>query len=334
MKKSVLAFLTTMFLAQPIYALEMPFYEDDEEFEHCKKITGSWDQCIPDETKRVLGDIKNHYRIIISDPRMEKWRGSIKANAEALKDMYESWLAYRHRVCSLNNKAMTYTGPLVDPRLSCELYQTFFKRDYTRGIANLLQKKKALEATDLAFLRLPEHDEQYTQCINENKPQQKCIDEEFQRSNEEIKNKYQEMFESEYLGKWNNGSTIEVGNYRDMLDSWVAYRNRICSLAVTAYQAVAAKNEITLNECILTFNRYHTNTMSDILFASGAYLEEGMNDDDDGGEAEGKTIEPLKRHIDAGSAEETSLSTSEEKNEAAENGDDSYEKRYIPAWAR
>ena len=53
MKKSVLAFLTTMFLAQPICALEMPFYEDDEEFEHCKKITGSWDQCIPDETKRV-----------------------------------------------------------------------------------------------------------------------------------------------------------------------------------------------------------------------------------------------------------------------------------------
>ena len=173
MIKSVLVFLVTMFFIKPMYALDMPFYEDDEEFEHCRKMTGDWDRCIPEETKRVLADIKNHYRIIIGDQRMEKWRGSVQANGETLKDMYESWLAFRYRICSLSDKAGLYAGSLVDVRTSCELYEAFFKRDYTRGIANLLQKKKPLEAKDIAFLRLPEHDQTYTQCLDEKQSSQK-----------------------------------------------------------------------------------------------------------------------------------------------------------------
>jgi hypothetical protein len=177
-----------------------------------------------------------------------------------------------------------------------------------------------------------------------------------QRSATYIKDLYKTFSVDEFVGKWNNGPDLSQGNYRDMYDSWIAYRNRICALAVWAYQNAYGPDAITLNQCLQYFNREKVETMENLLYSAHSSLDIGDEEDesvdgpeqidysllpkDDGGEAEGKTIEPLQRRIDASinrEADVMDVAKPAEKpaeSEEAEQNKPQKPSKNIPSWAQ
>ena len=47
-----------------------PDYLDDEEYEQCVKLSQSYDNCIKDESKRILRDVKILYQNLLADGRL------------------------------------------------------------------------------------------------------------------------------------------------------------------------------------------------------------------------------------------------------------------------
>lgn len=351
---SLLAATIMLCKINPVYA-DMPFYQDDEEFHHCTKVS-DWDTCVREETHRDLNDVKRLYQNILGNQQILKWHKVPAENTEILRDMYESWTAFRNRLCSLSNKAGMYLERLVTEKYACNAYYTKHHKDHLERILELMTGNFPKKRTDFKFLELSSHDEEYEQCVA-NPEKRNCIDEELQRSATYIKDLYKTFSEDEYVGKWNNGPDLSKGNYRDMYDSWIAYRNRICALSVWAYKEAYGEDAITLNQCLQYFNREKVETMENLLFSAHSSLDIGVEEEDDsvdgpekidysllpkddGGEAEGKTIEPLQRRIDASieraedvmeapkSAKKAPTSTAEEKTEPQKPS------KNIPTWAK
>ena len=88
-----------------------PEYLDDEAYEQCYKLTHNSDECAKEESQRVLRDIKISYKNLLADGRLNDWNGSVDKNKDMLRDMYESWTAYRNRVCSLNAYVQKIANP-------------------------------------------------------------------------------------------------------------------------------------------------------------------------------------------------------------------------------
>ena len=322
----------------------MPTYPDDEEFTACSRVS-SWDECAKDEAQRALRTVKQQYRTILTTPSILKWQTSAEKNTEMLRDMYDSWTAFRTRLCSLANKASMYVEPLVEEKVSCNLYYILHHRDHLNSILLLMTKKAPSLRQNFNFLKIYDHDAEYEECVSKN--QRNCIDEELKRSSKAIKDYYKTFSEDEFVGKWNNGPDLKKGNYRDMYDSWVAYRNRMCSLAVWAYNDFYGAGTMKLNECLQFYNREKLETMENLLMVAHSSLDDGheadgdspeehrefTTDRDDGGLAEGQTIMPLERNIDFGPANSGDELDSEEPQKSAEK-QPKEEKRHIPAWAQ
>ena len=85
---------------------------DTQEYDTCYKKAVDDDAialCMKDQTKRVLKELQDIYTNISKHPDLEKWNngnGLIKGN---LKDMYNHWLNYRNRFCSLYKLASKNT---------------------------------------------------------------------------------------------------------------------------------------------------------------------------------------------------------------------------------
>ena len=294
---------------------DMPIYSDDEEFKLCTKIS-DWDTCAREEALRDLNIVKRQYQEILSNPVILQWHPKPEENAEILRDMYDSWTAFRNRLCSLSVKASMYLERLVDERYSCPLYYNKHHEDHLARILELMNKKVPVKRSEFKFLDLTSHDDEYAECVA-NPKNSTCLDEELKRSAKYIKDLYKTFSEDEFVGKWNNGPDLSRGNYRDMYDSWIAYRNRICSLAVWAYHYAYGKEAITLTQCLQFYNREKLETMENLLYGAHSSLDIGIEEEDsvdgpqqidpellnfsihdDGGEAEGKTITPLQRRIE------------------------------------
>ena len=210
----------------------------------------------------------------------------------------------------------------------------------------LLQGTAPQIQTDFKFLHIYDHDDEYGQCIQKNK-NDICIDEELKRSTQSIKDYYKTFANDDMVGLWNNGDGLKSGNYRDMFDSWIAYRNRICSLAVWAYQEYYGPQSIRLNDCIQYYNREKLETLMNLIVVAHSTLDQTDFSDNDGGLAEGKTIKPLTHKIDAGQGyaaepleqddqvqEKVSENKPLTKNEAIKQQDKEKNKDVqIPSWA-
>ena len=321
----------------------MPSYDDDEEFKRCNRVTGDSTICVKEQAQRVLNIVKRQYRTILTDSKTLPWTGSAQTNTQTLKDMYESWTAFRNRLCSLSNKATMYLEPLYDAKEACNLYYILHHEDHLNSIILLLQGKATQYITDFDFLKIYDHDDEYEKCIaDENKNYSICIDEELVRSTKDIKNHYKTLSEDELVGKWNNGDGLKSGNYRDMFDSWVAYRNRMCSLAVWAYQNTYGPDAIRLNDCIQFYNREKLETLQNLLVSAHSSLDVFPGDEgieDDGGLAEGQTVVPLKRHINSGlnNADEMLIEEKEivpAEQPLKEQLQPKPQTRKIPSWAK
>ena len=316
----------------------MPNYPDDEEYSACVRATGDYEDCSVQQAKRNLEFVKKQYRVVISNPNIVGWHENISENIATLRDMWESWTAFRTRLCSLSSKAALYLEKLFDEKNSCNSYYISHHKDHLDKIILLLSGKAPANRADFSYLEIYDHDEEYGQCTK-GKDTSKCLEEELKRSTKQIKNLYKTASEDEMIGKWNNGSDLKNGNYRDMYDSWIAYRNRICSLSVWAYKKVYGDKGVSLVQCLQFFNREKLETMENLLISAHSVLDEEIEtDDDDGGEAEGKTIKPLERRFDTEQNKDEVLEADEEvKSAAAEEESEKTtpkKKVNVPSWAQ
>lgn len=329
-----------------------PDYFNDEGYDHCVKITNDYDNCLKEEGQRVLRDVKILYKNILADPQMTSWNGSLEANRDVLRDMYESWSAYRNRLCSLHKVTSKYIGPVFEPEISCVRYMNYVQKDYLSNLLHTLNLKKQnnpyekkLQNGDGGFPYLEFiHDDEYSNCIKDT-DKTECTKKEADKYMLFIKKDLAGFIELPATKKWNNGPDLKNGNYRDMFDSWIAYRNRICSL--TAYiQKTKSNSNYDLNECISFHNIVFEHLLNGYLTDANSYLDEEMlpasDAEEEGGEAEGKKIKPLERKfspnindsLSTGSLvdEGTTENPVEETAEEPKNTDD--RNRKIPSWAK
>ena len=243
------------------------------------------------------------YRNILANRSLLEWNKSIAGNKQILYDMYESWTAYRNRLCALEKLASQYAGPLVDQNMSCTLALMENHLSNLDSIIKLINKDKLPKQSEFPFLRF-EHDEEYQACTknkSKNDPRN-CQKEEMERTNEQIQQKFQEAYNSQFIGAWNNGPNLQNGNYRDMYDSWIAYRNRLCSLAVWAYKRAYGEKSVSMNYCLESFNKSMLINMQNILTSSVTFLDddmpEGLDDYLMEPDEAGKKITPLDRRFD------------------------------------
>lgn len=328
----------------------MPTYPDDDEFVKCNSIMPNPTLCQREQQQRILNRVKKQYQYILSTPASLGWNGSVEENVKVIRDMYESWSAFRNRLCSISKIATKYVEPLYNEEYSCNSYYMLHLEDHLISIYQLLTDSAPKNRDDFKFLHIYDHDEDYDACMTDkNKNKEMCIDEEITRSTQVIKNIYKTMSEDEFLGKWNNSENLKTGNYRDMFDSWIAYRNRICSLAVWSYQRYYGPQSIRINDCIQFYNREKLETMFNLLSVAHSAID-AVEFTTDGGLAEGQTIKPLKKHIDVGKGNEeedlTVIVPLPKPKDASEKepiskadaqkkqADDALKNQQIPSWAK
>lgn len=327
MKIKIIAFILCV-LAFSNANAKMPFYDDDAEFDNCTHLTGDWNRCMSEETSRDLNDIKIIYRDVLSNPKLSGWNPKPEQSRQMLRDMYDSWIAFRNRLCSLSKVASRYTGGWKNEELACTVYYTKHHKDHMRSIINML-RSQAVAADDFIT---DEHDAKYEQCLKEDL-YTKCLMSEYQRSTEEIKELYKKLSTSEYTAAWNNGSDLSNGNYRDMFDSWIAYRNRLCSLSVYAYKNYPARSQLLQNQCLQYLNREKLEALTNLYKLSKRAVSQSkaQKKKADGGKNAGKAIKPLEKRVET--TESLTGNNTVEENKATEptKAEDSSR---LPAWAR
>ena len=339
----MLRFLTVLFLCLMFntnYSQAfMPSYPDGDEYHKCVRATNDYEGCASEQTRQRLNTIKRQYRTILTNPKMIGWHEKISDNTVTLRDMFESWTAFRNRLCSLSNEAAKYIEPVIDEKITCNSYYVAHHQDHLNSIILLLTKNLPQKKAEFEYLTIYDHDDEYSECMK-GKDTSNCLDEELKRSSKGIKNLYKTLLEDEFVGKWNNGPDLKNGNYRDMYDSWIAYRNRMCSLSIWAYQIGYGKDAVKLNQCLQFFNREKLETLQNILMNANSSLDDEYEGeiDDDGGEAEGKTIKPLERRFDTEQKTEDKLEPGENAEplikKAEPKKQEPQKKVEMPAWAK
>lgn len=328
MKIKIFVMLLCLLATSGAFA-KMPLYDDDAEFDNCTRMTGDWSRCMKEETNRDLNDIKIIYRDVLNNQNLNGWNSDIQENKQTLRDMYDSWIAYRNRFCSLSKVAAHYTGGWKDEELSCILYYTKHHKDHIRSIINMLNEKAVAEDNFIA----DEHDAEYQNCIDDG-DKNKCLLSEFQRSSDKIKDLYKKLSESKYTAGWNNGGDLSNGNYCDMFESWIAYRNRLCSLAEYAYKKYPSAQQITKNHCLQHLNKEKLETLNNLYKLSQRAVNrtKAQKKAEDGGKIAGQAIKPLEKRV----ATTESLTANEEikQKTETENTKKDENSSWLPSWAR
>lgn len=316
----------------------MPVYEASDYYYQCLKVARDPDICAKQDINRLSNEIKKQYRVILTNPNIVGWHKDITENTSTMRDMFESWTAFRSRLCSLSHQSAKYLEKLIEEKISCNMYYSQHHNAHLDSIILLLTKQVPENKAQFGYLYIDEHDAEYKDCRKNGS--KNCIEEELQRTNKNIKNIYKTMLEDEYIGKWNNGPDLKEGNYRDLYDSWVAYRNRMCSLSTYAYEVGYGKNAMPNNYCLLFFSLEKLGAMKNILVSAHSSLDDEMvsEEENDGGEAEGKSIKPLERQFDDTSDNKDSLSANEDASSLTKKQENEktipQKKINVPTWAQ
>ncbi len=86
--------------------------QPSQEYEECYTKAQNDNQvalCMKAETARVLKDIQEVYTNLANNPQTKSWNNGNGLLSGNLKDMYDHWIAYRNRYCSLFVKASENT---------------------------------------------------------------------------------------------------------------------------------------------------------------------------------------------------------------------------------
>ncbi|MBR2299039.1 MAG: DUF1311 domain-containing protein [Alphaproteobacteria bacterium] len=100
MSKKLILALTLCLLPQIVFATP--------EYDACYKKAQTDDEvalCMKAESARLLKNIQDIYLNVANHPRTSVWNNGNALISGNLKDMYDYWMAYRNRYCSLFTKA-------------------------------------------------------------------------------------------------------------------------------------------------------------------------------------------------------------------------------------
>lgn len=107
----------------------------------------------------------------------------------------------------------------------------------------------------------------------------KCYLEDAKRQLGGIKEKYDKLAANPLLQKWNNGNGMFKGNLKDLFESWVAYRNRYCSLYGVAFEHYNGESAAFHQaDCIRDMTLKHNAQMEAIV---GSVTSQMVNDGGD-----------------------------------------------------
>lgn len=112
----------------------------------------------------------------------------------------------------------------------------------------------------------------YDSCIEQSEGNsikiKACITQETQRIMEMVEQKYEQLASNKDFDAWNQGTFMYSGNFKNLLDEWLAYRDRYCSLY--GYSASPSTNEgiveqLSAVECVLELTKRQNKDMDVIL---------------------------------------------------------------------
>ncbi len=106
-----------------------------------------------------------------------------------------------------------------------------------------------------------------------------CMKAENTRSLKDIQQVYLNLANHEKTKAWNNGNGLASGNLKDMYNSWLAYRNRFCSLYQKASEETFGDNDFNRAKCLFEFNNEHLELMKSVIFKANSGGEESALDD-------------------------------------------------------
>ena len=114
-------------------------------------------------------------------------------------------------------------------------------------------------------------------CINKSDKSDsayaRCWLDEAKRLTEEIKQKYVQLSKVKAVEQWNNGNGLFKGNLKDMMDSWVAYRNRFCSLSGIAGNNYTGEDKsFHQAQCLVELSKKHNVELDGLLGNITSYM--------------------------------------------------------------
>lgn len=120
-----------------------------------------------------------------------------------------------------------------------------------------------------------EYDACYQKARNDNEVAL-CMKAENTRLLREVQQIYLNLSKQQAIKKWNNGNGLISGNLKDMYNSWLAYRNRYCSLYVVASQNTFGGESFDRERCLLSFTNDHYELIKTVIIN----LNSGGEEDD------------------------------------------------------
>lgn len=138
--------------------------------------------------------------------------------------------------------------------------------------------KKALIAAVLLFAAAeagatPEYDACYQKARDDNELGL-CMKAENARLLKEVQKIYLNISKHKQTKGWNKGNGLISGNLKDMYNSWLAYRNRYCSLYVVASENMVGSSSFDRERCLLSFTNEHLELMKTIIINANSGGEE------------------------------------------------------------
>ncbi len=108
----------------------------------------------------------------------------------------------------------------------------------------------------------------YERCLDlaqgDNIKMTSCTISEANRILKIVEEKYNQLANNPELNNWNNGTGMFNGNFKNLYNEWLAYRDRYCSLYGTSMSPDAAQGNIAdLNgaECVLELTKRQNKDM-------------------------------------------------------------------------
>ncbi len=105
-----------------------------------------------------------------------------------------------------------------------------------------------------------------------------CMKAETSRFLKEIQTIYLNVSKNSRIKTWNNGNGLIQGNLKDMYNSWLAYRNRYCSLYVVASENMPGGTSYDRERCLLSMTNEHLELMKTIILNANSGGEESNED--------------------------------------------------------
>ena len=118
----------------------------------------------------------------------------------------------------------------------------------------------------------------YYKCVNTSNKQDdgyaQCFLDEAKRDVATIDSMYQKLSSNPKFSAWNNGNGMFKGNFKDMLDTWISFRNRYCSLYAETYsQYDGSSKSYHQADCIMKLTQRHAQDMQDMWMTSVSEID-------------------------------------------------------------